>query len=286
MTKSKKPKNVFQRLPVTFHQTFLPERAHISALLKYAASGKMGTDQEISAETGVPTGQSSGKVPAMLDYCTGMGLLTVDRDKQAGQKIPRLTDFGRTVLLEDSTLTEELTQWMAHLMLCRRQGGAEVWFLGFGVSFNVLGMEFSEAELEEYIAGTLGKRKRALIGPMLHMYSEPSSFKKAGAIVQAEQRLRRQSAPVLPGFANGYAAALLALWEIHFPKERQVTMTDFETETYFQRLGGWNDRQYTQILDMLEHYGALKLDKQMHPWILDRQAESQVFWRSLYDELA
>jgi len=87
MIKSKKAKDVFQRLPVTFHQTFLPERAHISALLKYAASGKAGTDQEIFTETGAPTGQSSGKVPAMLDYCTGMGLLTVDRDPQSGQKI-------------------------------------------------------------------------------------------------------------------------------------------------------------------------------------------------------
>jgi len=171
-------------------------------------------------------------------------------------------------------------------MLCRRQGGAEVWYLSFGVSSNVLGMGFSEAALEEYLAGTLGKRKRALIGPMVRMYSEPAGFKKAGAIAQKKDRLRRQSAPVLAGFADGYAALLLALWEIHFPKERQVTMTDFEAETYFQRICGWNDRQYTQILDMLEQRGALTLDKQMHPWILVRRAESQRFWRSLYDELA
>ncbi|MBD3307264.1 hypothetical protein GF348_12845 [candidate division KSB3 bacterium] len=151
---------------------------------------------------------------------------------------------------------------------------------------NVLGMEFSEAALEEYLAGTLGKRKRALIGPMLRMYAEPASFKKAEAIIQADNRLQRQSAPVLVGFANGYAALLLALWEVHFPKERQVTLTDFEAETYFQRISGWNDRQYTQILDILEQRGALTLNKQMHPWILDRQAESQKFWRSLYDKLA
>ncbi|MCP4399252.1 MAG: hypothetical protein GY801_18360 [bacterium] len=65
----------YQRLPVTFHQTFTPERAHIAALLKYAASGQNGTDQEIFAETGIPTGASSGKVPAMPAYCRGMGCL-------------------------------------------------------------------------------------------------------------------------------------------------------------------------------------------------------------------
>ena len=86
---------------------------------------------------------------------------------------------------------------------------------------------------EEYLAGILGKRKRALIGPMLRMYAEPACFKKAGAIAQAKSVLRRQPAPMLSGFANGYAALLLALWEIHFPKERQVTVTDFEAATYF-----------------------------------------------------
>jgi len=40
-----------------------------------AAGENEGTDQEISAETGIPTGQSSGKASAMLDYCRGMGLI-------------------------------------------------------------------------------------------------------------------------------------------------------------------------------------------------------------------
>ncbi|MCP4405642.1 MAG: DUF4007 family protein [bacterium] len=282
----KKNKIAYQRLPVTFHQTFTPERAHIAVLLKYAASGKTGTDQEISTETGIPTGASSGKVPAMPDYCRGMGLLTVERDEEVGQKCPSLTDFGRTVLLEDANLTEELTQWMAHLMLCRRQGGAEVWHLNFGVSYDILGMNFSEASLEEYLTGVLGKRKRSPTGPMLRMYAEPACFKKVGAILQQNRELRRQSAPLLSGFANGYAALLLWLWETHFPKELQVTLTDFEKESYFQRMAGWNEHQFTQILDVLESCGAITLDKQMRPWILSRRAESQNYWHMLYDELA
>lgn len=77
---AKHPQTHASRLPVTFHQSFIPERAYISALLKYAARAKEGTDQEISAETGIPTGQSSGKVPAMIDYARGMGLIHVERD--------------------------------------------------------------------------------------------------------------------------------------------------------------------------------------------------------------
>ncbi len=57
----------YHRLPVTFHQTFIPERAHISALLKFAAKGHKGTstplsvtDQEISAETGLDRLRTDG----------------------------------------------------------------------------------------------------------------------------------------------------------------------------------------------------------------------------------
>lgn len=92
---TKKQNNAYHRLPVTFHQTFIPERAHISALLKFAASGNESTstplsvtDQEISVETGIPTGQSSGKVPAMLDYCRGMGLIQLERGTYPEQKRP------------------------------------------------------------------------------------------------------------------------------------------------------------------------------------------------------
>ncbi len=283
---TKRGNSIYYRLPVTFHQRFIPERSHISALLRFAAGGNEGTDQEISVETGIPTGQSSGKVPAMLDYCRGMGLVTIEKGVQTGQKRPVLTDFGRTALLEDPNLTEELSQWLAHLMLCRRQGGADIWHLSFGSSADVLGMKFPEEALEDYLAGILGKRKRSLIGPMARMYEEPASFKKAGVIGQEKATLRRVPAPVLSGFGNGYAAVLLSLWEMHFPKERQVTLTDFETETYFQRICGWNDRQYAQILDMLEGRRAIALDKQMRPWVLSRQAESSSYWRIVYAELA
>jgi hypothetical protein len=118
------------------------------------------------------------------------------------------------------------------------------------------------------------------------MYAEPAAFKKAGALAQAQTRLRRMLAPVLAGFAPGYAAVLLTLWETHFPTERQVTLTDFEAATFFQRLCGWNDRQYAQMLEALESSGAINLDKHMRPWIMTRRAEAQKYWRSLYDELA
>ncbi len=48
-------------LSLNFHQSFIPERMLISSLLKYAAKGKQGTIKEMSEETGIPMGKSTGK---------------------------------------------------------------------------------------------------------------------------------------------------------------------------------------------------------------------------------
>ncbi|GKT09168.1 DUF4007 family protein [Desulforhabdus sp. TSK] len=274
------------RLPVNFHQTFIPERIYLSSLLRLAARGGEGTYKEISAETGIPVGQSSGKVPAILNYCSGMGLIRVEKGTAPGQKRPVLTPFGRSVLLEDANLSEPLSQWLAHLHLCRENGGAEIWHLTFGRSSDVLGMTFSENDLEEYLASICGRKNRSLIGPLMGTYEEPAALKGAGAIVRGEQGLVRTPAPLLRGFQNGYGVLLLSLWEFCFPNAGQVTLSDFESGTYFRRICGWNDEQCTMVLALLQERGVVDIDKQMHPWVLTRRSESSSLWRMLYEDLA
>ena len=279
-------KKEFKRLPIRFHQTFIPEKKYIAVLLKFAASGGQGTDQEIAANTGIPVGKSSGKVPAMLNYAVGMGLLTILKGANKGSKRPELTDFGRSALLEDPDLSESLSQWMAHLHLCRIDGGAEIWHLTFGQAFDVLGTEFSENDLEAYLSGILKKRSRSLIGPMIRMYEEPAAFKTAGILSRAKTKIKRNAAPILKGYVNGYAAFLLSLWDRHFPKARQVTLTDFESVTSWQRVCNWDDRQIESILEMLYEKGAIDIDRQVRPWILIRKSDAKPYWRMLYEDLA
>ena len=276
----------YQRLPITFHRTFVPERKYISSLLRFAAGGRDGTYQEISDQTGIPVGKSDGKVPAILSYCLGMGLVRILKGSNSGRRRPILTAFGRAVLLEDPNLSEDLTQWLVHLNLCRRQGGSEIWHLSFGQARDVLGMEFSEIDLEEYLVSHCGKRNRPLVGPLVRTYHEHSALKSTGAIVRDDPSLIRHPAPILKGFRKGYAAFLLSLWESHFSKNGQVTIADFEIQTFWQRIIGWNDNQTETALEMLHETGAIDLDKKMRPWILSRRTESAVFWRELYEELA
>ena len=283
MTKNNKINQ--KRLPVHFHQTFIPERRYISALLRYAASEKQGTDQEISASTGIPVGQSSGKVPSIINYCIGMGLISIERGNEPRQKRPVLTDFGRIVLIEDSNLSEPLSQWIAHINLCRRIGGAEVWQKTFGPGRDVLGMKFSESDLDEYLNSFFGKKSRSHIGPMIRTYEEESAFKNTGSVTRKSNSIERSPAPLLNGFGPGYSALILSLWDDHFLEFRQVTLTDFEEETYWQRIMGWSDQQLEMVLEMIQANGAIDVDRQIRPWIILRRADSKQYWRKLFGQL-
>ena len=136
------------RLPRNFHKTFKPERQYIAAMLRYAAAGKEGDYQAIAADTGIPTGTSSGKVPAILDYCRGMGLLRLSGADRSAIKRPELTSFGRMVLLEDPFLKTAISQWIAHLNLCSPLTGADVWYQLFFVGTQALGKSFPRTKLE------------------------------------------------------------------------------------------------------------------------------------------
>ncbi len=274
------------RLSVSFHQTFIPERLYITAFLRYVAGGGGGTDQQISEQTGIPVGKSSGKVPAIIRYCSGMGLITVSGTIKVEEREFDLTPFGRCVLLEDPNFSEALTQWLVHFHLCRSSGGAEIWFQCFAKGHSVLGMDFSEDELNTHLANIFGKKKRSLIGPLIRAYEETASLKVAGVLHRQSGRIIRTPAPLLSGFRNGYSGFLLSLWDQHFPGEYQITANDFEQRTYLQQIAGWDLRQYEIALEMLEAAGAVRIDKQMRPWVLSRSSETNKFWPALFDELA
>ena len=170
------------RLPRNFHKTFKPERRYLNAMLRYAASGQEGDHQAIAAATGIPTGASSGKVPAILDYCRGMGLLRLVGTERSAVKKPDLTPFGRIVLLEDPYLKTNVSQWIAHFNLCSPATGADVWYGVFCGGSQGLGMSFTRAALEEHLSATYGVDKGGLIGPLVGMYEDEAAFKLCGAL--------------------------------------------------------------------------------------------------------
>lgn len=272
------------RLPRNFHKTFIPERRFIHAVLKFAASGRAGNIQDIAQATGIPTGTSSGKVSPALDYCRGMGLLTLPNTRNAIKK-PELTPFGRVVLLEDPYIKAEIAQWIAHLNLCAEKGGAEVWYQTFWNGTVRLGPMFERDDLENWLACICKVKSGGLIGPLVRMYQEDASFGKCGALSEKGKKLIRRTMPVRSDFAWGYAAWILASMERIVRQGEQMTIPQLEEESGLRILTNWSLADAERVLILVESKGALNVDRHMQPWILRATMPAVEAWRLLYSDM-
>ncbi|MCH8510358.1 MAG: DUF4007 family protein [Kiritimatiellae bacterium] len=272
-------------LPRNFHRSFKPERQYINAMLQFAAAGKSGDYQSIAADTGIPMGTSTGKVPAILDYCRGMGLVRLQGAERSAKKQPALTPFGRIVFLEDPFLKEKITQWVAHLNLCSPLFGAEVWYQTFFKESQSLGYRFSRTDLDTNLSLALGVDPGGLIGPLIGIYADEASFSNCGAITEQCGNLTRHPAPSEDVFGFGYGAWLLQLMMDHFPKQGQISTTELDTVSGWRAIPGWDAFMAKNILELIERKGLIEVDRHMNPWLLRAKINLDLAWPKIFNDL-
>lgn len=273
------------RLPRNFHRTFKPERQYIHAMLRFAASGKEGDCQEIGRATGIPTGASSGKVPAILDYSRGMGLVRLAGQERSAVKKPELTAFGRVAMLEDPYLKLPVTQWIAHLNLCGPLRGADVWYQTFFPGTQALGMKFDRTKLGSHLALIYGTEKSGLIGPLIGMYDDDAAFRLCGSLSETDGAILRKSAPITDEFGFAYGAWILQLLSDHFPKAGQVAVTELDSRAGWRTIPGWDTGGLQRVLDMVERRGLIEVDRHMDPWLLRPLTSVDSAWKRIFDDL-
>lgn len=286
------------RLSRNFHETFVPERQYIKALLSFAASNQEGTYQEIRDITGIPMGKSTGKVSAILKYCIGMGLVTCKGSERSAIKKPELTEFGRIVFLEDPFLKEDLTQWVTHLNLCSPRRGADVWFQVFAQGAKYLGFRFSRVQLLDYLSSIyqIDSTKMArIIGPLVNMYQEAVAFKNCGALSEFQEKnnegreretsIKRAKAPIAPVWAPAYGAWLMQIISDHFPNQFQVTLSDLENEACFSSITGWDEHEVIEVLRLIENKKLIEVNRHMKPWTIQPLENTKVAWEKIYNDL-
>jgi hypothetical protein len=273
------------RLPRNFHRTFKPERQYLNAMLRYAASGQEGDYQAIAAATGIPTGASTGKVPAILDYCRGMGLVRLVGPAKSSLKRPDLTPFGRIVLLEDPYLKTPVSQWIAHFNLCGPLTGADVWYHTFHAGAQGLGMAFARAALEDHLSATYGVDKGGLIGPLIGTYEDEAAFKLCGALSETDGRVARRGAPIADELGLAYGAWLLQVMAEHFPGQQQVPITTLDTLAGWRTIPGWDVNSLQRVLSLIERKGVLEVDRHMEPWLLVPKVAPDDTWKRIYSDM-
>jgi hypothetical protein len=273
------------RLPRNFHKTFKPERQYINAMLRFAASGQEGNAQTIASATGIPTGSSSGKVPAILDYCRGMGLIRLVGAERSAIKKPDLTPFGRIVLLEDPYLKSNVSQWIAHLNLCSPLTGADVWYRTFFGETQALGMTFERTKLETQLSMVYGVEKSGLIGPLIGTYEDEAAFKVCGVLTEDGDTITRKPAPLADELGLAYGTWILQLISDHLPNQRQVSITVLDTIAGWRTIPGWDVTALQRALELIERKGLIEVDRHMEPWLLLPKAAAGETWKRIYDDI-
>ena len=272
------------RLPRNFHRTFKPERRYIREMLRFAAAGKEGDYQGIAAATGIPTGTSSGKVPAILDYCRGMGLVKLAGSGRSAVKRPELTPFGRIVVLEDPFLKLEVTQWIAHFNLCSPRSGADVWYLTFVEGLDVLGLAFERRALEDRLGLAYGTSGRNLVGPLIGTYEDEAALKACGALKETNGTVERKKAPLADAHGRAYGAWTLELMRMHFANLRQIPVPELARAAGWRAIPGWDATSAIRALELISRKGLLEVDRHMEPWVVAPAVDVEEAWKHMYDD--
>jgi hypothetical protein len=254
-------------------------------MLCFAASDREGDYQEIAAATGIPTGTSSGKVPAILDYCCGMGLIRLAGPGRSSMKKPDLTPFGRVVLLEDPFLKQVVSQWIGHLNLCGRLAGADVWYRTFFEGTQALGMTFPRTKLESYLGGIYGVEKSGLIGPLVGAYEDDAAFKVCGVLSETNGMIVRRPAPITDELGLAYGSWILQLIADHFPRQQQVPVTDLDAVAGWRTIPGWDVTLMQRALELVQRKGLIGVDRHMMPWLLTPKLTADATWKRIYDDM-
>jgi hypothetical protein len=253
--------------------------------LRFAAAGKIGDYHSIANEAGIPMGSSSGKVPAIIDYCRGMGLIKLIVSTPSSIKKPVLTHFGRAVFLEDPYLKTNISQWIAHLNLCSSLSGADVWYHVFARGTPSLGVSFERAQLDSYLDLIYDSSTRSKIGPLIGMYEDQAAFSKCGVISNNDGVLKRKAAPIREDLALAYGAWILQLMEDHIPEYDQVTTQELEESTGWRSIAGWDRHEQQRVLGLMESKGLFSIDRHMQPWLLQATSSVESAWHHIYDLL-
>ena len=283
-------------IPLNFPQDFLPQRSLLARLLPFAATNGCGEKVQIGAETGIPTGESSGKVEPMIHYAYGMGL--IHADKEAKRWRLRLTALGRRIAVEDPFLSEPVTLWLLHLMLCRRSarrdhaiGLADAWFSLFAEGVLRLGNGFDQEAYLDYLIERHKTKSylKPLAGLVLRSYLESTCFGPINAlskeILDQKTRYIRHPAPAEHSHFPAYSAYLFLVWDDLYPGHDQLSIDELFTHSRCLAVLGWSRATATRWLDWMADRGLLQLDRQTGGTLALRLRKTDAVIYEIYDEL-
>jgi hypothetical protein len=284
------------QVPVNFPQTFLPDRRLLAQLLVFAADNGSGDKVAIGAATGIPTGESTGKVEPIIRFAECMGLVSVEKNGSHWQLAA--TRLGKLVLAEDAYLSEPQTLWLLHLMLCRRHrltvpavGLADAWFAVFCNARYRLGTHLTPEKVHTVLVERYGDKGylKALAGVILRTYQEEGCFARIPVVRSSDSEdngaCQRLVVSATPDLFPSYAAFLYLYWDELFSDDIQVALDTFSSEGQWIELFGWQEGEMALFLDWMRDNGLLRIERYTGSPMLTRLVSTGHVLSRIYSDL-
>ena len=266
-------------LPENFAETFPPERVYISMLLKFFKTHKKYMSKEdISKATGIPQGESSGKVVPHIKYMLGMNLIEQVDDWY------KLTSFGKIVCSMDRSLTEEITAWCCHAFMCDNEDGAVL----YNRAFQILkpGVEYSDDDFNKILLeGLSSNDTKRILSCFYSFYTKDSSFAKYKILSVNGNKIEFNSAPIKKTFIPLYGAFVCHYLYKYFPERHQISISEFLQSTGFLNWFGLKEHEFKSIIDQLAGSGYVKVSNLVNPPVISPLMEEDDCWSNLYSNI-
>lgn len=265
----------------TFHGSFQPQIIYLSKILELAKQKYEGNKFDISRLTGIPTGESTGKVVPHIRYLEYMGLIRSSTD--VGKYKLTLTELGDIVYNEDKYLLEDVTKQALHYYLTHQEIGAPQWsFL-----FREYPYEYDE-KLDLNVIEEKGKielGKPLELGPLKGMYTM-GDFSTLNLIDYSKSNnlTIKRCYPKAESY-HLYAYTLIADWENFFPKQKEITMDAIINELKWNKGFGFDYETTLEVLDELCALGYVTINKQLMPITIIKNSESKDIIHLIYSDL-
>ena len=262
-----------------FHESFPPQTNYLAEILKLAKEKFSGTKEEISNITGIPTGNSSGKVVPHIKYLKYMDLINYNEKLSVFSL--ELTNIGEVVFNNDPYIMENLTKTLMHYNLTKKTGALQ-WNYVFREYEYTLDSEVSLKEINK--KGEFISNKDIKIGPLKTMYSI-GDFESLDLIDISKDNIIFNEKYDSYEFNNLYGYTLLKEWENSLTDKNEITIDEvFDVMKWNKGLGFGYDTTI-EILDELASTGIIKLNKQFNPITIIKNSNSENLVSGLYENL-
>ena len=264
---------------MNFHKTFSPQDSYITKILELANNNYTGSKEEISEETGIPTGKTSGKVVPHILYAQYMGLTTHTLSK--GKYTLELTDLGKTVLKNDKYLFEDISRLICHYNICDEDTGAYLWSFIYSRLLIMLDENMSEEAMKKKYNDFF--MVKTDLGALRKSYSNEGFFSFLD-LLDFSEGIRINSSYYKDERLYVYAYALFSSWDRTYSKTQEVTADQIIDMKWSKRFG-FDEDEMLFALEQMEEKKLIRLNKQLVPYTVIRNADTADVLPHLYELL-